>query len=259
MLTTTHTSYIKRGLKIIVISLLLSWSTCLVSQERESRMIGYSKENKVTLTLSDNSGSYQTVVRFKTGATDQFDGRYDAFFCIGAPENSVIYSSCNGTDFSINSLANDYNKAVQLVLKTNSPQEFTISYDVELGLEGYSILLLDKLNDDLYILGESDSITFSDSDNWSNDRFEIINYKLVSTGNTPIETATTKACYDNYNHVITDNISLEQITIYSISGKVLLSTTTSTTRFETPQELRHQAAIIIINNRGTSQVIKTIL
>ena len=178
---------------------------------------------------------------------------------MGNPSNTVIYSNHNGTEYSINSFSATHQDGVQLVLNTNTPDSFAIAYNVTLQIEGYSILLIDKLNDELHFLNDKDTLAFSSSESFLDDRFEILHYPLVSTGNQETKASKLNINYNNTTHKINSTHIIDQVSVYSINGGLQINTTNNSTSFEVPQALHNTAAILVIKSNGKSEVIKTIL
>lgn len=219
------------------------------------------REDKVKLTLIDETGTYQTIVRYKDKATENFDGRYDAYYMAGNPTNSVMYTKVQNTKFSINSLPIEHQAGIPIIIKTNAADLFTIKYQVTKGIEDYTLLLLDKDLDELYVLMGEDSITFSNEETITTDRFEILHYKKqsITTDVTTEEVQNIKVITSGAGTVINAASAMNNIAVYSITGSLLWQSNESTHNYTLPSNLPKGVAIVTVMINGNKETIKTIL
>lgn len=244
---------------IVVFSLPMNLLSANNSTSSAYQMIP--KEDKVKLTLSDETGTYQTIVRYKDKATQNFDSRYDAYFMAGNPTNSVMYSKIENTSFAINTLPVEYQTGVPIIVKSNATDLFTIKYQVTQGIEDYTLLLLDKDLDELYILTGEDSITFSNAETLTIDRFEILHYKKqsITTGTTEENEKSVRIAKTESGTVVNADMAMDAISVYSISGKLIWQSNNSGHSYRIPTDLPTGVAIIAVTVDGRRETLKTVL
>jgi hypothetical protein len=117
-------------------SMLFSLSNCVQAQT----------DPLIRIKLSGNTYSDETIIRFKTATTTNFDFQYDATKIMSAGSTPSIYTIINSTNYSINSIPSpDSLPVIQLGSQINEKSSYTLSFANSTGLHGYT--LYDKLLD----------------------------------------------------------------------------------------------------------------
>jgi hypothetical protein len=98
--------------------------------------------------LSASCGQYsdETVVRFKEGATSDFDSQFDAYKLMNGGLSPSLFSSSANTDYSINSLPSNLpEQTIQLTLITAFAGQYTFTADFSECAGEQTIWLEDRL------------------------------------------------------------------------------------------------------------------
>ena len=130
---------------------------------------------QVRLELEHSGNSDQTVIAFNNNATSAFDNNFDARKLLDRDNASFIYSSLEGTEYTINTVPYPENdQSIPLVINANTEGQYTIMAKQLQGLENYKVYLLDKEQDFKIDLSVNKSYSFASSPGIFTDRFVLI-------------------------------------------------------------------------------------
>ncbi|MDX9948145.1 MAG: DNRLRE domain-containing protein [Bacteroidales bacterium] len=136
----------------------------------------------VRLSVSANGKAGETVIRFDEKNKPDCDKDYDAPRVFSDPDEPSIYTSLNGIDYTINGLPKPYEFVdIPVNIEMITESRHTITAMQIQGLNGYKVLLRDKLTGTLTDLKSVNEYSFSAPSGSVKDRFllSIIN---ISTG-----------------------------------------------------------------------------
>jgi hypothetical protein len=160
--------------RFTIISLLLQ-SSMLFSLGNDAQAL---TDPIIRIKLKGTVYSDETIVRFKTGTTTNFDFQYDANKIMSAGSTPSIYTIIDSTNYSINSIPSpDSLPVILLGSQINETSSYTLSFANSTGLHGYT--LYDKLLDSEIAIDSSTIYTFEGVVGESVMRFEL-RYKKVS-------------------------------------------------------------------------------
>jgi hypothetical protein len=128
--------------RFTIISLLLQ-SSMLFSLGNDAQAL---TDPIIRIKLKGTVYSDETIIRFKTATTTNFDFQYDANKIMSAGSTPSIYTIINSTNYSINSIPSpDSLPVIQLGSQINETSSYTVSFANCTGLHGYT--LYDKFLD----------------------------------------------------------------------------------------------------------------
>ncbi len=141
---------------------------------QDPNFIESTQKNIIRLILSDQSISDETVIRFKTEATDHFDTDYDARKFLSSKNVPNIYTSYAQKDYGILALPDDkIMRRIPLNVRVPQTKVYALNVNLELDSAYNCILLYDNLTGRIESLRDSSVFHFLISDTLSTPRFEI--------------------------------------------------------------------------------------
>jgi len=180
----------------------------------------------LSLTLSNDTTSDETVIRFKDGATSLYDSEFDAVKMF-AYSSSVpqIYTSINNNDYAINALPElTSNITVPLGFKTLNAGNLTIIAANQNSFNNVSIVLEDLNDNILTDLNQQNTYSFNASPGTSTNRF-VVHFNPVTTNNndcnsTPVDSKIYS--FGNAIYITNINDNNASVTIYNVLGQEVL-------------------------------------
>ena len=183
------------------------------------------EKHRIWLNLTNTQGAFkQTLVGYVTGATNEYDSRFD-----GESFNANVfvnfYSFNQNTNWSIQgrALPFDTNDQVPLGYSSNIAGDFTINIaQLDGVLTDQPVFLEDKLTNIVFDLKSGD-YTFTTAIGVFNDRF-VLRYANKTLGTADFTTLENQVLVSNANRQIQISSSketLDKVAIYDIIGKQL--------------------------------------
>lgn len=98
------------------------------------------------LTVSNNNGSDETLVRFSADADTSFNEEFDAYKLLNSGNCPSIFTQLNGVDYAVNSISEEFNSVeIPLVVAAASAGNYLISAsDLNSIGDEYNVSLTDK-------------------------------------------------------------------------------------------------------------------
>jgi len=138
------------GIAIFLQAFILFGLPCLVKS---------ASDPIIRIKLTGTVYSDETIVRFKTTTTTNFDFQYDANKIMSACTTPSIYTTIHAINYAINSIPSpDSLPVIQLGSQINETSSYTLSFANSTGLHGYT--LYDKLLDSEIAIDSSTIYTF---------------------------------------------------------------------------------------------------
>lgn len=221
-------------------------------KKRNSKTEKIIEKNRIWLNLTNTQGAFkQTLVGYITGATNDYDDRFDGesfdgnefvdFYSLNQDKNLVIQGRA---------LPFDENDEIPLGYRTTINGDFTINIDQVDGLlTNQAVFLEDKLTQKVFDL-KSGNYTFNTVAGTFNDRF-VLRYKDNSTAKTlgkpTVDTIENKVLVSNKNKQIKINSNsetIDKVMVYDVSGKLMYK-----------KEKANTQEVIISNLTAKNQVL----
>ena len=182
----------------------------------------------LSLNISNDSTSDETVIRFKDGATDLYDSDFDAVKMY-AYNSSIpqIYSLLNNEEYAINALPiSNANVSVPLGFKTHNAGNYKITAS-NLGSFNIneSIVLEDLYDNVLTDLNQQNTYIFNAAAGTSTDRFIVHFNPITTTSNKSnmINKNVNIYSYNNAIYIANVNDKNATVTISDLIGREVLS------------------------------------
>ncbi len=221
-------------------------------KKRNSKTEKIIEKNRIWLNLTNTQGAFkQTLVGYITGATNDYDDRFDGesfdgnefvdFYSLNQDKNLVIQGRA---------LPFDENDEIPLGYRSTINGDFTINIDQTDGLlTNQAVFLEDKLTQMVFDL-KSGNYTFNTVAGTFNDRF-VLRYKDNSTAKTlgkpTVDTIENKVLVSNKNKQIKINSNsetIDKVMVYDVSGKLMYK-----------KEKANSQEVIISNLTAKNQVL----
>lgn len=221
------------------------------------------ERHRLWLNLTNSSGLFsQTMVAYMAGATAGVDATIDGHY-FNDSQNAL--TSLIGTEeFAIQgrSLPFQTSDVVPLGFKSETAGTFTIGLDHVDGLfaQGQQIYLRDNLTNAVHNLSES-AYVFTTEAGVSNSRFEIVYDSALSVEN-PTAMKANVIVYTQDEQLIVNggNIELSAVSLYDISGRLLMSATDiNATQASFKPSVRNQVLLVKITTRDGQEISKKIV
>lgn len=180
------------------------------------------------LTLSSNSTSDQTAVRFLAEASDSFDSQYDAYKMINPNPTPNIYT-VSDEYYSINALNNDFSKKVVAVhVRAAFPAIYTITAE-EIGAfdPSWSIQLTDLFLNQVIDLRKDTSYSFVANPTDSYKRFSLLFTKTEKYPQHPKDIDHMIYSDQDKIFVTTNSKDVSAISISDLEGNTLITSETA--------------------------------
>lgn len=183
----------------------------------------------VRLSLTDDTLSDETVVRFDDQAKSYLDNDFDAIKMFLSPDLASIYSSMAGIDYAINGLPfPDTLTEVPLTVNITADTTLhTITATQIQGLDQYDVFLFDKIYNDSFNLRITPSVTFSASKGTITGRF-ILKVGTITTGiENPVVSRNSFNIYPANSYINIQTLADEwdgkagSVNIFDITGKTV--------------------------------------
>lgn len=215
--------------------------------------------NALRLKISGNNYTDETIIRLLNGATENFDGNYDAWKLF-SPNASVpsIYSQISaGQELSINALP-EYTSDKSIILYTNIPAtgNYTLTVEEIFPITPNYKISITNLNDNQHYVIQSDtSFTFIFQPQQQTATFQL-NISLAPTVFTQDE-----SCHLAHDGVISIIKQGNQHWDYEIKDQLLTTIDAGTSHSDTMtiQQLVSGNYTIITNTNGISDTINATL
>jgi hypothetical protein len=183
------------------------------------------EKNRIWLNLTNSQGAFkQTLVGYVTGATNEYDSRFDGeSFNANAYVN--FYSINLNRNWSIQGRALPFDPSDQVPLgySSNVAGGFTINIaQLDGFLTAQSVFLEDKLTNTVFDLKSGD-YTFTTAIGVFNDRF-VLRYTNKTLGTEDFKSLENEVLVSNTDRLIQINSTIEtlgKVVIYDIAGKQL--------------------------------------
>jgi hypothetical protein len=221
-------------------------------KKRNSKTEKSIEKNRIWLNFTNTQGAFkQTLVGYITGATNDYDDRFDGesfdgnefvdFYSLNQDKNLVIQGRA---------LPFDENDEIPLGYRSTINGDFTINIDQTDGLlTNQAVFLEDKLTQMVFDL-KSGNYTFNTVAGTFNDRF-VLRYKDNSTAKTlgkpTVDTIENKVLVSNKNKQIKINSNsetIDKVMVYDVSGKLMYK-----------KEKANSQEVIITNLTAKNQVL----
>lgn len=223
------------------------------------------EKHRIWLNLTNTQGAFkQTLVGYVTGATNEYDSRFD-----GESFNANVfvnfYSVNQNTNWSIQgrALPFDTSDLVSLGYSSNIAGDFTISIAKLDGvLTDQPVFLEDKLTNTVFDLKSGD-YTFTTAIGVFNDRF-ILSYTNKTLGTEDFTSMDNEVLVSNANRqiqIMSTLETLDKVTIYDITGRQLYAKTKLETKELQITNLAasHQVLLIKVSLQNGQEVVKKIV
>ena len=218
------------------------------------------ERNRIWLNLNaDNGASYQTMVAYMTGATEDVDAAID-----GKPfqtASTSLTSLVNNESYVIQgrALPFDDNDSVALRFTTDVNGTFTITKANVDGLfaNGQEVFIQDNLAGTISLLDSP--YTFASNAGTFDNRFEIV-YKTTLSNNS-FDTAESLIAFVNNNNELTINTknTIAEIQLFDVTGRLLLNQKeVNNTLFTTPSIWNNSIGILKVTTTNGETISKKI-
>jgi hypothetical protein len=143
---------------------------------------GSSSVPLVRLQIENSGKTDETVIGFNDKATMSFDNLFDARKIFAPSDAPYIYSSLEGTKYTINAIPfPESSISIPLVINASTDGSYTITATQIEGLENYKVYLLDKSQNFTSDLSSSKSYSFNSLTGLFTDRF-VLTVTNILTG-----------------------------------------------------------------------------
>lgn len=179
--------------------------------------------NVLKMTVSNGTLSDQTAVYMFDGATEEFDGNYDAYKLIGfIPEAPHVFTRSNEVDYAINGLPVSETVSVPMVFKTGAAGEYSILSEGFESFNGfYFFILEDKETGVNYDLQKNPSLVLNLPEGESAGRFMLRIFKSgLGIGD---EELSNLRVYSESKKIYIENCPEADIFVYNLTGEVVAS------------------------------------
>jgi hypothetical protein len=183
------------------------------------------EKHRIWLDLTNTQGVFkQTLVGYISGATNQFDNRFDGISFDGN-EFADFYSLSQDKNLVIQgrALPFDENDEVLLGFRTSIEGAFTIKIDqIDGVLINQAVFIEDKLTNTTFDL-RTGPFTFNTAAGTFNDRF-VLRYTNKTLGTIDLETGDNQVLVSNKNKQIKVNSkaeTIDKVTVYDLLGRQL--------------------------------------
>ena len=218
------------------------------------------ERNRIWLNLTaDNGASYQTMVAYMTGATENVDATID-----GKPfqtASTSLTSLISNESYVIQgrALPFDDNDSVALRFTTDVNGTFTITKANVDGLfaNGQEVFIQDNLAGTISLLDSP--YTFASNAGTFDNRFEIV-YKTTLSNNS-FDTAESLIAFVNNNNELTINTknTIAEIQLFDVTGRLLLNQKeVNNTLFTTPSIWNNSIGILKVTTTNGETISKKI-
>jgi hypothetical protein len=203
--------------------------------------------NRIWLSLVDSSSNAATtLVGYVTDATYDKDRLYDASYKV-VPQLS-IYSILENTPMIIQGrpVPFDDNDFIPLGFSLPYDGVYTVSINQVDGLfenQEQTIYLEDTYNNVIYDLRQA-PYTFSGNTGYYGDRF-ILRYKNSTLGNPSFDNSNTFGYINNHNLYIKSSENIEEICIYDVAGKHIITYKTNTSKTDFEEQFPYASGVYI--------------
>lgn len=183
------------------------------------------ERHRIWLNLTNPGGLFsQAMVAYMEGASNGIDAAVDGRYFNDS--QNALTSIVNNEEFAVQGRSLPFTTAdvVPLGFKTEVAGNFTISLDHVDGLfaEGQQVYLRDNLTGNVHDLAAG-GYDFAAEAGVFNSRFEIVYDSALAVGN-PSATSGNVIAYKQDGHLVVNsgNIIMDSVTIYDVSGRLLL-------------------------------------
>jgi len=180
----------------------------------------------VRLSINENGKTDETVVRFNEKATAGLDVEFDAPKFIGTPGNPSIYTSMNGTDFTINGIPfPETSVDIPVVLNLLAGGNLKINALELQDLDNYKVFLKDKVTASSVDLRSANEYSFSSEAGLVKDRFTLTVTNMTTGIEDPVKPADAFNIYSGFDFINIQPLSDEwdglkgMVRIMDLSGK----------------------------------------
>jgi hypothetical protein len=179
-----------------------------------------------TIKITGTANSYYDQVTFgiNSGATDNFDGQFDAYQLKGLEEAPQIYSYNQDAKFSVDLFPEfSENKSIPLGIETGTPGEYTLNVEnLDYFNQDYDVYLEDKISGSVINLRENPGYTFFTEDGTDEDRFVLHSNSGLSGVESDITTNDVSIySFDNKVYIDYQFEETGDMTVYDISGRII--------------------------------------
>lgn len=213
--------------------------------------------NAMRIKIEGYGYSDETVVRFLDGATPNFDGAYDAWKLFSTnPMVPSIYSKIqSGDELSINSLpAYTTNTIIELHTKVAYSGLYTVTVEEIYAFDDDFVLSITNVDgEETYDISGNTTFTCVLQPNTTTPTFT---FNVAKTFSTSIEQEPIKEDFkiltkSNGNFdLLFNNSTAKNISIYDITGKIILQEKTTTNVFRLNLENQNAGLYVIVINDG---------
>jgi hypothetical protein len=210
----------------------------------------------LSLQITGNNFSDQTIIHFNEQASTDFDGNYDAFKLMSANiQVPMIYTENEeNTQFAINGLPQvEEGTSIPVSLRIGADGTYTIEANIN-EIET-NIFLEDLFTGTSTKLNETSSYSFTASENDNPNRF-LLHFGMVGVGEQ--EQASTLQAYVVDNRLYVNN-SLEQaqLAVYDLQGRLVAEQSLNSGGLQSlPLDLPAGVYIVRLNNASESRAVK---
>jgi hypothetical protein len=192
------------------------------------RYKGSSSVPLVRLQIQNSDKTDETVIGFNDKATMSFDNLFDARKIFATSDAPYIYSSLEGTKYTINAIPFPQSSiSIPLVINASTDGSYTITATQIEGLENYKVYLLDKSQNFTSDISSNKSYSFNSSTGLFTDRF-VLTVSNILTGipensinNTPFNIYWTSEMINVQTLSDDWNGSLGEIRVLDLAGRLI--------------------------------------
>jgi hypothetical protein len=222
------------------------------------------EQNRYWLNITNTAGAYnETLIGYVTGASNNFEDSYDGKTYASG---TALYSLLSDEKLVIQGRALPFvsNDIVPLGFMAAASGEYSIGIESFDGLfDEQKIYLVDKTDNSIHNL-KNERYTFTTEAGTFNSRFEIRYVNDSQLGvDTPVVSQNDIVVYKSGNQigVRTNNLTIDSVQVYDITGKLLTSGTdvNDTTFKTTGLNVATQVLIVKVNLEDNQSVSKKII
>lgn len=222
------------------------------------------EQNRFWLNITNNAGAYnETLIGYVTGASNNFEDSYDGKTYASG---TALYSLLSDEKMVIQGRALPFvsSDIVPLGFMAAASGEYSIGIESFDGLfDEQKIYLVDKTDNSIHNL-KNERYTFTTGAGTFNSRFEIRYVNDSQLGvDTPVVSQNDIVVYKSGNQigVRTNNLTIDSVQVYDITGKLLISGTdvNDTTFKTTGLNVSTQVLIVKVNLEDNQSVSKKII